>query len=272
VILALGAALFGTLAYGVASVLQSVGAGKATGPAVLRQPAYLLGLGCDGVAWLASLVALRRMPAFAVQSLLAGSVGVTVLLALLFLGARPRPRDGFALVLLVAGLVGVAAASGSQASSAAPSWFVAGTWVAAVVLSGLLAVTYRRGQWAVLSLIAGVAFAGAAVCARGLTTSSGWWQLLLEPLVWAIVVLGALGAVGYARALESGQVGPATALLWVVEVVAAGVVGVTVLGDHVRPGLQWLALLSVVVAVGASVVLALSPASALPVSESKPGV
>jgi drug/metabolite transporter (DMT)-like permease len=266
VILALGSALFGTFAYGAASVLQAIGAGKATGPAVVRQPAYLVGLVCDGVAWLASLVALQRMPAFAVQSLLAGSVGVTVLLAWLLLGVRPRARDGFAIVLLVASLVGVAAASGSQAASAAPDWFGVASVAVAIAIGALLAVTYRRGQWAVLSVIAGASFAGAAVCARGVTVPAGWWHLLSEPLAWAIVAFGVLGAFGYARALESGQVGPTTAVLWVVEVLLAGVVGVAVLGDQVRAGLQWLAVASVVVAVGSSGVLALSPSGALPVS------
>jgi hypothetical protein len=261
VILGLGAALFGAFSYGAASVLQAVGAARASGPAVVRQPVYLLGLVCDLIAWLASLVALQRMPAFAVQSLLAGSVGITVLLAWLFLGARPRPRDGVALVLLTAALVGVAAASGSQAASAAPRGFALAAWVSVVVLGGLLAATYRPGRWAPVSVVAGAAFAGAAVCARGMDASAGLSSLLLEPLVWAIAGFGVLGALGYARALESGQVGPATALLWVVEVLVAGGVGVFVLGDQVRPGLEWLAVLSVVVAVAASGVLALSPAA-----------
>lgn len=260
-ILGLGAALFGAVSYGAASVLQAVGAARASGPAVVRQPVYLLGLVCDLIAWLASLVALQRMPAFAVQSLLAGSVGITVLLAWLFLGARPRRRDGTALVLLTASLVGVAASSGSQAASAAPPGFAVAAWVSVVVLGGLLAATYRRGRWAAVSVIAGTAFAGAAVCARGLDLSAGWSNLLREPLAWVIAGFGVLGALGYARALESGQVGPATALLWVMEVLVAGVVGVLALGDQVRPGLEWLAVLSVVVAVAASGILALSPST-----------
>ncbi len=260
-ILALVAALFGTLAYGAASVLQAVGASRASGPAVVRQPTYLLGLACDGAAWLASLVALQQMPAFAVQSLLAGSVGVTAVLAWWLLGARLRPSHVAALVLLVAALVGVTVAAGSEAAGAAPHWFIPACWVAAALLASLLAATYRGGHWALLSTVAGGAFAGAAVCARELDVSAGWGHLALDPLAWAIAVFGALGALGYARSLESGRVGPATALMWAVEVGAAGIVGVAALGDRVRPGLGWLAVVSVLVAVGASVVLALSPAA-----------
>ena len=271
-ILALAAALAGTLIYGVASVLQAVGAARASGPAILRQPTYLLGLVCDGAAWLASLVALQRMPAFAVQSLLAGSVGVTAVLAWWFLGARLRRRDVVALLLLTAALVGVTAAAGSEAASPAPTWFTIAAWVAVAVLALLVALCYPHGRWALLSAVSGAAFAGAALCARALQVSAGWAHLPLEPLPWAIAAFGALGAVGYARALESLRVGPATALLWAVEVLAAGAIGVAVLGDRVRPGMAGLAVLSVLVAVAASGVLALSPAAEpAPVTSRSPG-
>lgn len=260
-ILALGSALFGMVAYGAASVLQAVGAARASGPAVVRQPAYLLGLAADGVAWLASLVALRQMPVFAVQALLAGSVGVTVVLAWVFLGARPRPRDTAAIAVLTAALVGVSVSSGVQGAQGAPGWFTWAAWAGAVLSGALLLLTYRNGRSASLAVVAGAAFAGAAVCARGLESAADILDLPLQPLAWAVVAFGLVGALGYARSLERGDVGPATALLWVVEVLLAGGVGVVFLGDGVRPGLGWLAALSVLAAVAASAVLALSPSA-----------
>ena len=68
------AALVGMFGYGIGSVLQAAAAARASGPAVLRHPAYLAGLTCDAVAWLASLAALRSLPLFVVQSLLAGEL------------------------------------------------------------------------------------------------------------------------------------------------------------------------------------------------------
>lgn len=81
-------------------------------------------------------------------------------------------------------------------------------------------------------------------------------------MTWLVVAYGVIGAVMYARSLERGPIGPATAALWVVEVVVPGLLGVAVLGDTVRPGWDLAALLGVALAVGACVVLAHSPAQA----------
>ena len=82
------AAFIACLGYGVGSVLQSVGARRtaaATGLTglgrILGQLPYLLGLALDGVAFLAQVVALQRLPLFLVQSVLVASVGVTAVIA-----------------------------------------------------------------------------------------------------------------------------------------------------------------------------------------------
>ncbi|WP_029212004.1 hypothetical protein [Arsenicicoccus bolidensis] len=66
-ILGFVASVVGMLLYAVASVSQGYAASRATGADVVRHPAYVLGLGCDGLAWVASLVALRSLPLFGVQ-------------------------------------------------------------------------------------------------------------------------------------------------------------------------------------------------------------
>ena len=87
------------LGYGVASVLQSVGARRvatATGvtglAAILIQVPYLIGLGLDGVAFVANVVALRELPLFLVQTVLSASIGVTAVLAVVR-GARFGWKD-----------------------------------------------------------------------------------------------------------------------------------------------------------------------------------
>lgn len=258
--LALLAALVGTLGYGIASVLQAVGAARASGPAVMRHPAYLAGLTCDGVAWLASLVALRHLPLFVVQSLLAGSLGVTVVLARVFLGTRLRSRDVTAVAVVAAALATVARASGAQSAQPAPHGFQLAALVLLLVTVLVTAALYRRAGSLPLAVLAGMAFSGAALCARAVHGSDGWMRLLTDPLALSVLGFGAVGALTYARSLERGPVGPATAVLWGVEVLVPGVVGVAVLGDGVRPGWALPALLAVAVAVAACAVLATSPA------------
>lgn len=258
--LALLAALVGTLGYGVASVLQAVGASRASGPAVIRHPAYLAGLACDGVAWVASLVALRQLPLFVVQSLLAGSLGVTVVLARIFLGARLRRLDAIAIGVVVLALGVVAGAAGAESAHPAPHGFTIAMIIALVITAAVTVALYRGGGSLPLASLAGLAFSGAALCARAVLSKEHWSHLFAEPLAWAVLGFGVVGALAYARSLERGPVGPATAVLWVVEVVVPGIIGVIVLGDTVRPGWTVPALVGVVAAMAACVVLAGSPA------------
>jgi drug/metabolite transporter (DMT)-like permease len=255
------AAIAGTLLYGVASVAQSYAAQRASGAAVLRHPVYLAGLGCDLLAWIASLVALRSLPLFAVQSLLAGSLAVTVVLAALVLHVPVGPAGRVATAGVVLGLVLVSWSAGPESTLAAPGWFVAllGALFAAVVLAAL--ALYGRGGSIALAAVAALGFSGAAMAARALATAPlDLAHLVTDPVAWMVLAFGVVGAVLYARSLERGEVGPATATLWVIEVLVPGGVGVLVLGDTVRPGTTVPAVVGIALAVVGTVVLARSGA------------
>ena len=256
------AALLGAFGYGVASVLQGVAASHATGPAVLREPVYLFGLVCDGLAWLASLVALRALPLFVVQSVLAGSVVVTVVLARLFLRARLRRRDVGAVAATVPALAALAYVS-LPGRSAVPSGMTAWTLLATAAVVVAVAAAYARGGSLLLAGLAGAAFSGAAVAARAVDLSAGPVSLLEQPLAWTVPVFGAAGTLVYARSLERGAVGPATAVLWAAETLLAGLVGVLALGDRVRPGWGVAATVAVAVTLLGCAVLASAPAEQL---------
>ena len=250
------AALVGMFGYGIGSVLQAAAAARASGPAVLRHPAYLAGLTCDAVAWLASLAALRSLPLFVVQSLLAGSLGVTVILARAFLGAPVRRRDAGAVLAVALALATVAGASGAQSAQPPAPGFQAFAMTGLLLVVAVTAASYHRAGSLPLATVAGLAFSGAALCARAVTGTTSWLQLLSEPLAWAVLGFGVVGALTYARALERGPVGPATAVLWGVEVLVPGAIGAAVLGDGVRPGWTLPALLAVAVALAACTILA----------------
>lgn len=254
------AALVGTAGYGVGTVLQAAGAKRSRGLAVMRQPTYLVGLGCDGVAWVASLLALQRLPLFAVQALLAGSLCVSVVLARIFLHARLRVRDGVAVTLVALALAAVAAASGVQSTQPPPGWFTLVVLASLAVVVLVTVLLYRDAPPISLAVVAGIAFSGAALGARAVHVPDGWQQLLTDPLTWSVVAFGVAGAVTLSRSLEGGAVGPVMAVLWVIEVLLPGTVGLLTLGDVVRPGWSVAAAVAVVVAVIGCAVIATSPA------------
>jgi len=270
--LSLIAAVAGAVLYGVGSVLQAAAVRRSGGLRALRQPLYLVGLACDGTAWLASLVALHSLPLFTVQAVLAGSLAVTVVLARLALRAAVRPVDAVAVGAVVAALVVLSFAAGPEQGSGAggvavPAWFAAVTLGALAALAAGTALTYRRGAGLWFAVLAGLASSGAAIAVRATHVEAQASALALvdvarQPLAWAVIGFGGLTAVTYARALERAAVGSSTAVLSVIDVVVPGLVGLAVLHDAMRPGWAPGAIAATAVALAACVVLAGSPATA----------
>lgn len=266
-IAALVAAVAGAFGYGTASVLQAAGARRAVragrGTAgVAREPLYVGGLALDLVAWLLSLLALRRLPLFAVQAILAGSLAVTVVLAHAFLHATTRRTDTVAIGTTVAALVVIGASAGVESAARPSDAVIRVIVIAAPVVAGGAALAAWRASSVVTGALAGLAFGGTALAARIIDVSGSLVHVATRPLALALVVFGATGLLAYAHALEHGEVGPVTSALWVTEVVVPAVIGVAVLGDQVRPGWRVPATIAVIVAVAATIVLASSPAQA----------
>jgi hypothetical protein len=171
------------------------------------------------------------------------------------------PLGRLATAGVVVGLVLVSCSAGPESTRLPPAWFTAALGGLVVVVGGAGVALYRRGGSIPLAVAGALAFSGAAMAARALASSPvDVLHLLADPLTWMVVAFGIAGAVLYARSLERGAVGPATAALWVIEVVVPGAVGVLVLGDTVRSGTAVPALVGVVLAVVGTVVLARSGA------------
>ena len=239
--LAFGAAVAAMLVNSLASLLEASGS-RRTGPdrPQWRQPRYLVGLACDGLGWLLSVVSLRVLPVFAVQSVLAGTVPVTAVAAV---GGNPRrlPRRQLAAAALVVAWLGLVAAS--AAPGRAPRLPAAATPVllTTALLVALAAVILRpRPRPLVLAALAGVAFGGVALSVRAVHVASSLWtsvrDLLTEPVVYAVLVFGATGTVLLSGAMRRAAVGSVVAVLSVTEVVVPGLVGLVLLGDRVRSG------------------------------------
>lgn len=273
-LLALLTAFGAAVCYGAGSVLQAVaarGTSSAQGldPRLLvrlaRSWRYLLGVGLDGLGFVLSLVAVRALPLFVVQAVVASFLAVTAVLGALFLDMPLSRRDRIALVVVMAGLVLVAASAAEDRTvsvSAAEQW---GVLVATVVLV-LVAVPLGRvpgGRGAAgLGAVAGLAFGATSVATRMLPDVSTDHladtaaELLRNPATYALVAAGALAMLAYSVALQRGSVTQATAPLVVGETVAPALVGVLLLGDQPRPGWGAVAAIGFVLAVGGAVALA----------------
>jgi hypothetical protein len=114
----------------------------------------------------------------------------------------------------------------------------------------------------VLGSVAGLAFGVVAVGARALSFSmtDGGLVVRIQTLVdapasYALVVAAPVALMTYATALQRGSVVEATAPLVVGETVLPAIVGLTLLGDHARPGWGVAGGAGFVLAVGAALLL-----------------
>lgn len=259
------AAIVCCLGYGVGSVLQSVGAKRAAAvsgisgvAAIVAQLPYLLGLGADGVAFVANIVAARDLPLFLVQSIMAASVGVTAVIAALR-GARFRGRDWAALGTLGTGLVLLAvSASADSPVAAAPAveWLILASCALPAVV-GLIGLRLSGPRsWIVLAIASGLGFSVVGVASRGLGAVPVSAGLLIHPLLWSLLAGGLLAMVFFAVALQRGPVTAVTAVAFMIEVVLPSIVGLALFGDRVSPGLGPVAAVGFVLAIAGTTALA----------------
>jgi drug/metabolite transporter (DMT)-like permease len=263
-----------SLCYGVGSVLQSAAAAEVDRVqrleprlllALARTWRYVAGLALDGVGFVLSLVALRTLPLYVVQSVVSSSLAVTAVLGVLLLGLTMRGPEIAGLVVVVLGLalVGLSAAAQPARPLAAHAQWLLLAAAAAVVLAclPLARLSGGRSVW-LLGSASGLAFGVVAVAARAVAGSVDGVRLTDDvsavassPATYAALVATPLALIAYATALQRGTVVQATAPLVVGETVLPALAGLALLGDHPRPGWGAAAGLGFVLAVGGSVLL-----------------
>lgn len=262
-ILALLAAAGAMAGNTVAALWEAKGSRRARyGHAVWLQPWFLAGLVADIAAWGLTVVALRVLPVFAVQAILAGAIALTTLAENGWDPWNLTRRDRFAVVAVLVGLVLVAASAAPERPDELPAAATPVLLASFALLLVAAPFVWRAGRPTLLSLLAGLGFGGTALAVRALHPGPLSWNslgdLLTDPLIYAVVVMGALGVLAFAAALRDGAVGPATAVLSVTEVVVPGLVGLLLLGDRIRPGWVPAAVLGILLALGGVVALSRS--------------
>jgi hypothetical protein len=267
VILGLGGAFLAAVLYGVASIVQTVGARRlVTVPAassrltrVLAVRWYAVGMALDALGFAASLAALRTLPLFAAQTIVAAGVGVTAVLAFAFLGSRLTAAQVLALVCLAAGLVALAASAAVEPHrhlSRLGLWLLVGG-LPPLTLFAVAATRARSGRSFVgLAVAAGLGFGGVAVSARVLPLPHPLWRAVGQAPLWTLAGYGVQSNVCYGAALTKGPVTVATALAIAAETILPGGVGLAFLGDRVRPGFGGVALAGFLLALGGCLGLA----------------
>ena len=275
-VVSLLAALLSAVCYGVASVMQAIAvraasrrsmaqvaqAGEGVDAGLLvrmaRQGLFLASIAIDLVGFIAQLVALRRLPLFAVQAIMASNLAVTAVCAAWLMKARLALREWLAVAGVVAGVSLLGLSAGSEGAARTGREFELGliVAVAAVGVAGFAVARLPNPvRTPALGAIAGLGYGALAVAAR-ILPGFGPLQLVRSPAAYTVAAAGIVSFLLYATALEGGSVTTATAAVILAETAPPAIVGVEFLGDKTRPGLAAVAALGFALAVVCALALA----------------
>ncbi len=257
-------AVCAAIAYGGATIVQAIAvrrlavlpAGSSWSRRIRAGWLYGLGLVCDFLGFLMSALALHSLPLFLVESTVASSVAVTAVLAVVVLHQRLTVHEVIAVGVLVAGLIvlGVTAEEGPARTVA---WWVGwGLCALAIPLAAMASacVVASQPRWTMATgIVLGFGFVG--VAARLVMVHSSILGWLSDAFVWAMVLMGGLAVVAYGYALDRLPTTTVAALSFSCETIVPSAIGLVWLGDEVRPGLMWLAVVGFVAVLGACVQL-----------------
>jgi drug/metabolite transporter (DMT)-like permease len=272
-LLGLGAALLAAVVFGVAAILQAVGARRVPAsagldvrllPRLLRQPVFVTAVVLNILGFVLHLVALRELPLYLAQGGIAASLVVTAALAVRVLGDRLRPAEWLAVAAVFLGLGLMATASGPTGRDHADSAFTVGL-CAAVVLVAVAGWVVSRSPGAVvpalLGLLAGLGFAIDSVAIR-ILPGLGPLDVVTSAPTYVFLASAGLAFLLYSTALQRGAVTAATAPMIVMQTAVPAAVGVLLLDDGVRPGFLPAAVVGLVLTAGGAARLArFEPAS-----------
>ncbi|WP_211268649.1 hypothetical protein [Actinoplanes subtropicus] len=246
------AAILCAVCYGVATALQARAA--VAGPLIglLRRWPFVLGLLLDVAGFGAQLVALRSRPLFVVQAAQAGNLAVTAVACVPLLGIRLAPRHWAAVLAVSAGLAVLGLSSGPEGTTAVSTPARVVLLVAALVL-GAIALVAARLTPIVQGVVAGLGFGLTALAVRSLPSFAPA-DLIRDPAAYAAVISGICAFVSFAAGLQR-QVTTVAALAIVGETALPAAIGITLWGDHTRPGWAVPAVLGFVVALAGALAL-----------------
>jgi len=276
VLASLIAAVVAPLFYGVASAMQAVAVRAASRPAgtqgsgafaavdpglvvrMFRQWRFLVSLVLDMLGFIAQLVALNRLPLFAVQAMIAANLAVTAVCASWLIGVTLGWREWLAVGGVIVGVGLLGSSAGAEGAANVGNTFKLAL-IVAVAGIGLIGLAVARlpgpARTPLLGATAGLGYGVLAVAARVLNGFAPL-HLIHDPAAYALAAAGIVSFLFYASALEGGSVTVAVAAVVMVETIPPAAVGILLLGDKTRHGMAGVAIAGFVLAVICAVQLA----------------
>jgi hypothetical protein len=206
----------------------------------MRRLPYVTGLALDLLAGIFTLIAVTKLPLFLVQAVIASSILLTAWFERWFSHRTLKPHTYPAALAVVIGLVFVALAAHSENTAAvgpvlknvlllSPIFFA--------VTGGIALKLKDRLGYVSLGILSGTAFGCISIIGRVLAYPYPFWNILKNPLIWVIVIDGALGMLLFTAALQRSLATVVNGVMISTETTVPILAGIILLGDTARNGL-----------------------------------
>ncbi|HUC87652.1 MAG TPA: hypothetical protein VMR95_00700 [Candidatus Binatia bacterium] len=274
-LIAYAAALGCSICNGVSTVLQKVGADHESGIhsfdltfllRLFRNVPYSIGTSLALMAYVLSLVALRVLPLFLVQALIAASIMVTAFGERLFLHKKLSKKTYRALAIIIFGLVllAISAISGRADTSNHGARLLVELLPLPIALIGLFFLYVRKTMAAgILAALAGLSFGNTSTIGRILVYPTPFWKVVENPLFACLVVSAILGQYLFSVSLQRASATQSNAVMIATQTLGPAACGLLLFGDRVRPGFELVVLLGTLLVIVGS---ALTAVEELPVA------
>jgi len=269
---AIMAAIGCSLCNGISTIQQKVGADREPNVGVLdftllvrllKNAPYMLGTTLELSGYGLSLVALRILPLFLVQSVIAASVVVTAICDRIFLRTKISRRSTYAILTVLSGLVLLSFGAEPSRAHVGKSALHLIFELLPILLGALGVLCIRIGHKIsaiVLAALAGLAFGNTSTIGRILIYPHPVWKLIENPLSWALVGSAILGQYMFTLALQRATATRANASMIAMQTLGPALSGLLFFNDKIRTGFDFVVLVGALLVVIGSVLTAIEEA------------
>jgi drug/metabolite transporter (DMT)-like permease len=269
--IALLAAIGSSLCNGVSTVQQKVGADKEKVVRsfdffflfrLIKNIPYLIGTFLEVGGYGLSLIALRILPLFLVQALIAASIIVTAFGERVLLH-RHLPKKTYAslfAVLIGLALLGYGAVANHATVNNQVAKLVVEVFPIPIALLGLVFIYIRRKRLSamILAVLGGLAFGNTSVIGRILIYPHPYWKLIENPLVWSLIASAILGQYLFSVSLQRASATQSNALMILMQTLSPTLFGLIFFGDEIKAGFQLIATVGIILVMAGSATTAIA--------------
>lgn len=260
---AIGCSLFN----GISTVQQKIGADHERSVhkldltfllRLLKDQAYLIGTLLAIGGYGLSLVALRILPLFLVQALIAASIVVTAIGERFFLHRKLGKQTYWALTGVIIGLalLSYSAVSGRASTGDNTARLLVEYLPIPLILVGLFFIhMWKRNRISAVGLAAlgGLLFGNTSIIGRIIVYPHPLWKLVENPLIFSLLVSAVAGQYLFIVSLQRTAATKSNAVMITMQTLAPAICGILFFDDKIRAGFQTIVILgSALVIVGSA--------------------